>query len=248
MPGMVTPATIGWNIVRSSCRPRKYHGAFDGFGVWLTSARPSSGARTIAEKTRTTAVIARIAANSTTSRCGQVWTLSWASARVCWIEPDFTTVSRRCVWPPGPVIVGAGAAFTAVAVAVPPADAAAGAAAPASPPPASAALRRRDRSSRCAGTPPLSSVIESPPASPPAAAARGSRSLGRRGLAGASPSPSAGAASALSPSSPVGRPSCLRRSALRLRRCSGISGIDSSSPTTARRGRRPCGLARSGLP
>ena len=50
MPGMVTPATIGWNIVSSSCRPRKYHGAFDGFGVWLTSARPSSGAFTNAEK------------------------------------------------------------------------------------------------------------------------------------------------------------------------------------------------------
>src|SRR5436305_12963489 len=32
-PGMVTPATIGWNMVSSSCRPRKYHGAFDGFGV-----------------------------------------------------------------------------------------------------------------------------------------------------------------------------------------------------------------------
>ena len=35
MPGMVTPATIGWNIVSSSWRPRKYHGALDGFGVWL---------------------------------------------------------------------------------------------------------------------------------------------------------------------------------------------------------------------
>ena len=35
MPGMVTPATMGWNIVSSSCRPRKYQGAFDGFGVKL---------------------------------------------------------------------------------------------------------------------------------------------------------------------------------------------------------------------
>ena len=50
MPGIVTPATIGWNIVSSSCRPRKYHGAFDGFGVLLKSASPSSGARTSAEK------------------------------------------------------------------------------------------------------------------------------------------------------------------------------------------------------
>ena len=35
MPGMVTPATIGWNMVSSSCRPRKYHGALEGLGVWL---------------------------------------------------------------------------------------------------------------------------------------------------------------------------------------------------------------------
>ena len=97
MPGIVTPATIGWNIVRSSWRPRKYHGAFDGFGVWLTSARPSSGARTMAEKISSVAVMASAAANSTTKRCGQVWTLSCASARVCWIDPDFTTVSRRWV-------------------------------------------------------------------------------------------------------------------------------------------------------
>ena len=96
-PGMVTPATIGWNIVSSSCSPRKYHGAFDGFGVWLTSARPSSGAFTSAEKIVTNAVSDRIDANSIASRCGHTWTLSCASARVCWIEPDLTTVSSRCV-------------------------------------------------------------------------------------------------------------------------------------------------------
>jgi hypothetical protein len=47
---MVTPATIGWNMVRSSCRPRKYHGALDGFGVLLTSASSRSGAFTNTEK------------------------------------------------------------------------------------------------------------------------------------------------------------------------------------------------------
>ena len=97
MPGMVTPATIGWNIVSSSWRPRKYHGAFDGLGVLLKSASPSSGARTSAEKMVTAAVTIRIDANSITSRCGQTWTLSWASAWVCWIEPDLTTVSSRWV-------------------------------------------------------------------------------------------------------------------------------------------------------
>ena len=96
-PGMVTPATTGLNIFSSSCRPRKYHGAFDGFGVALTSARPSSGAFTSAEKIVMNAMSDRIEANSITSRCGQTCTLSWASARVCWIEPDLTTVSSRWV-------------------------------------------------------------------------------------------------------------------------------------------------------
>ena len=73
---MVTPATIGWNIVSSSCRPRKYHGAFDGFGVRLMLASCSSGALTKIEKTRVKAVMARAATNSTASRCGQVCTLS----------------------------------------------------------------------------------------------------------------------------------------------------------------------------
>src|SRR5439155_4491691 len=67
MPGMVTPATIGWNIVRSSCRPRKYHGAFDGFGVKLTLAVASSGALTKIENTSRNAVISSEARNSSTS-------------------------------------------------------------------------------------------------------------------------------------------------------------------------------------
>ena len=76
MPGMVTPATIGWNIVSSSCRPRKYHGAFDGFGVWLRLASSSSGALTKIEKISTNAVMTSAATNSTTSRWGQTCTLS----------------------------------------------------------------------------------------------------------------------------------------------------------------------------
>src|SRR5262245_50089237 len=91
-PGMVTPATIGWNIVRSSCSPRKYHGAFDGFGVRLKSARPSSGARTTAEKIVRPAVMIRIDANSTTTRCGHVWTLSAASAGGGGSGPGLTPV------------------------------------------------------------------------------------------------------------------------------------------------------------
>src|SRR3954470_20262705 len=217
MPGMVTPATIGWNMVSSSCRPRKYHGAFDGFGVWFTSARPSSGARTIAEKMRTIAVMASAAANSTTSRWGQVCTLSCASARVCWIEPDLTTVSRRWVWPPGPVPVGVaiGAVATAAAATAPPASP--------PPPPAIAALRLRDRSSKCAGTPPLSSVIA------PSSAVLAATGAGVSAGVSAGASAAGVSAGASSPPSPP-RPSCLRRSALRFSRCSGTSSIGQSLP------------------
>ena len=48
----------------SSCNPRKYHGAFDGFGVWFGSASASNGAFAIAEKIVTSAVSDRSDANS----------------------------------------------------------------------------------------------------------------------------------------------------------------------------------------
>ena len=96
-PGMVTPAIIGWNIVSSSCRPRKYQGAFDGFGVWLMLASCSSGALTKIEKTNVKARQSSEATNSAASRCGHVCTLSTGDALTSWIEPDLTTVSSRCV-------------------------------------------------------------------------------------------------------------------------------------------------------
>src|SRR5215204_4341990 len=134
MPGMVTPATIGWNMVSSSWRPRKYHGALDGFGVWLKLARANSGAFTNTENTSVNAVQASAATNSTPSRWGHTCTLSWGTAFTSWIEPDLTTVSRRWVCPPGPAATGgapavgaavaaaAGAGATAVAVPPPPSD------------------------------------------------------------------------------------------------------------------------------
>src|SRR4051812_2246112 len=96
-PGIVTPAIIGWNIVSSSCRPRKYHGAFDGFGVWLMLANWSRGALTKIEKTNVKARQTREATNSAASRCGHVWTLSTGDALTSWIEPLLTTVRRRWV-------------------------------------------------------------------------------------------------------------------------------------------------------
>src|SRR5207248_1163769 len=95
MPGIVTPATMGWNIVSSSWRPRKYQGAFDGLGVKLKLAVASRGALTNAENTNRKAVMAREATNSPTSRWGQTWTLSVGWALTSWIDPALTAVSRR---------------------------------------------------------------------------------------------------------------------------------------------------------
>ena len=103
IPGIVTPATIGWNIVKSSWSPRKYQGAFDGLGVLLKSASSSSGALTKIENKRVNNVIPSAARNSITRRCGQTWTLSTGVAFVSWIDPDFTTASNRWVLPSGPV-------------------------------------------------------------------------------------------------------------------------------------------------
>src|SRR4029453_11067721 len=69
-PGIVTPAIIGWNIVSSSWRPRKYHGAFDGFGVWLGFECCSSGALTHTENKNVNAVHTSAAANSGAGRGG----------------------------------------------------------------------------------------------------------------------------------------------------------------------------------
>ena len=72
----------------SSCSPRKYQGAFEGLGVSLKLASSSSGALTKIEKMVLKAVMNSAAANSTTSRCGQTWTLSWGRDLTSWMDPD----------------------------------------------------------------------------------------------------------------------------------------------------------------
>src|SRR5262245_9131613 len=202
MPGRVTPATMGWNMVSSSWRPRKYHGALEGLGVWLGLARASSGALTKVEKTSRKAVQASEATNSTPSRWGHTCTLSCGTALTSWIEPDLTTVSRRWVCPPGPAasggpaaaVAGAGAVATAVAVPPPP---------EAEPLSSALALAARDRSSRCAGMRLAASLAGAAAASPP-------------------PSPAGGVAAA-SPPPDLAAAALRRASSARLRRCSGIS-------------------------
>ena len=172
------------------------------------------------------AVRIRIDASSTTSRCGQTWTLSWASALVCWIEPDLTTVSSRCVCPPGPVTPDAGGAIVAVAVAAP----APAATACAASPPATAARRCLARSSRCAGIlAPLAVSTSSRRLLGSLASAVGSRGRWRRsprrGAAATAGAPPRQVASSPRLHLPSGSPSALRRSADRRSRCSGTSAM-----------------------
>src|SRR2546429_3032055 len=74
--GNITPACQGSKNTSISCRPRKYHGAFDGFGVRVGLAGSSSGASTSSDQTISRIIIAHAIRNSLRTRCGQVWILS----------------------------------------------------------------------------------------------------------------------------------------------------------------------------
>src|SRR5918996_1348524 len=70
--GNITPDTMGCQYRSISCRPRKYHGAFDGLGVTLGLASSRNGAGASAENTVRNTVTTIRATNSAMSRCGQV--------------------------------------------------------------------------------------------------------------------------------------------------------------------------------
>src|SRR5947199_2231187 len=74
--GSTTPACQGSKKTSISWRPRKYHGAFDGFGVRVGLAGSSRGASTSSDQTISRMIIAHAIRNSVRTRCGQVWTLS----------------------------------------------------------------------------------------------------------------------------------------------------------------------------
>src|SRR5207245_2327816 len=138
-PGIVTPATMGWKYRRSSCRPRKYHGAFDGFGVRFGLASSRSGALITVEKMSSAALTTRSATNSSIIRWGNVLTRSPCSRSTRCTPSGATSARRRClsgapglgeggrpvgggaIRPGAPTPAGTGAAATA------PAGAAAGA-------------------------------------------------------------------------------------------------------------------------
>src|SRR5262249_54097679 len=74
--GRTTPGWEGSKKTSISCSPRKYHGAFDGFGVRVGLAGSSSGASTRSAHTSSSSVITMAHRNSERTRNGQVWTLS----------------------------------------------------------------------------------------------------------------------------------------------------------------------------
>src|SRR5262245_10761327 len=74
--GSTTPACQGSKKTSISCNPRKYHGAFDGFGVRVGLAGSSSGASTSSAQTSSSSVITMAHRNSERTRNGHVWTLS----------------------------------------------------------------------------------------------------------------------------------------------------------------------------
>src|SRR5437762_10560781 len=72
-PGNTTPAIHGSKYTSISCSPRKYHGAFDGFGVLFGLAGSSSGASMAIDHTVITVMTMSDVRNSSRTRYGQVW-------------------------------------------------------------------------------------------------------------------------------------------------------------------------------
>jgi hypothetical protein len=57
--GKTTPAIHGSKYTNSSCRPTKYHGAFEGLGVLFGSAMGSKGAGISIDQSHSTIVVRR---------------------------------------------------------------------------------------------------------------------------------------------------------------------------------------------
>src|SRR5271156_4850107 len=74
--GSTTPAYHGSKNTNISCKPRKYHGAFDGFGVRVGFDGCSSGALSSSDHTVNTMITSRAIRNSLRTRNGQVCSFS----------------------------------------------------------------------------------------------------------------------------------------------------------------------------
>ena len=92
--GKATPAISGGKRESSSCRPRKYQGALEGFGVMPGLAWPSNGACNQTETRIKKAVIATAAMNSLKTNSGKETTISSSlSSRTV---DGASTERRRC--------------------------------------------------------------------------------------------------------------------------------------------------------
>src|ERR1700736_6967439 len=90
--GKATPAISGGKRESSSCRPRKYHGAFDGLGVMPGFALPSKGACNQTETMIRKTVMATAAMKSLKTNSGKETTISSSlSSRTV----DGTSACRR---------------------------------------------------------------------------------------------------------------------------------------------------------
>ena len=69
--GMITPAIHGSKYTSISCRPRKYHGAFEGFMVRVGFDGSSSGAFSVIDHTIRITVTMIAARNSMRNKYGQ---------------------------------------------------------------------------------------------------------------------------------------------------------------------------------
>src|SRR5438445_4887220 len=101
--GSTTPAIQGSKWTSISCRPRKYQGALEGFGVLVGFAGSSIGASTVKLHTMSTRSRMQPAMNSARTRYGQVWTLSGRSAAgsAARARPDWTLTSSWSWMVPG---------------------------------------------------------------------------------------------------------------------------------------------------
>src|ERR1035437_1317286 len=83
--GITTPAIHGSKYTSISCKPRKYHGAFDGFMVSVGLAGSSSGAFNAIDHTIRMMVRMIAARNSMRSKYGHTWTSRAHSGRHGWV-------------------------------------------------------------------------------------------------------------------------------------------------------------------
>src|SRR6266481_7053949 len=92
--GSTTPAYHGSKNTNISCKPKKYHGAFDGFGVRVGFDGCSSGAFSSSDHTVSTMITSSIIRNSLRTRNGQVCSFSSIP------EPAFLIGTSICRDPP----------------------------------------------------------------------------------------------------------------------------------------------------